>query len=178
MKDILDEIIAWKRVEVERFKSEMPAKVLYAKVEQLLDVEVSSMSDALLDSSNGIIAEFKRRSPSLGWIKQEGRADDIPLAYQKAGAAAVSILTDEKYFGGSDEFIVTARHSGVRIPVLYKNFVVDEYQLFQARKVGASAVLLIAAALDKNECKSLIAIANEIGLEVLLEMHSEEEAAY
>ena len=178
MKDILDEIIAWKRVEVERFKSEMPAKVLYAKVEQLLDVEVPSMSDALLDSSNGIIAEFKRRSPSLGWIKQEGRADDIPLAYQKAGAAAVSILTDEKYFGGSDEFIVTARHSGVRIPVLYKNFVVDEYQLFQARKVGASAVLLIAAALDKNECKSLIAIANEIGLEVLLEMHSEEEATY
>lgn len=178
MKDILDEIVAHKRLEVEAFKQELPPRELYAKVEQLLDEAVPSMSRALLSSDSGIIAEFKRKSPSLGWIKEEGRADVIPLSYQSNGAAALSILTDEKYFGGRDEFILKARQSGVTIPVLYKNFVVDEYQLFQARLAGASAVLLIAADLSKEECKSLITIANELGLEVLLEMHSEQELAY
>jgi indole-3-glycerol phosphate synthase len=90
----------------------------------------------------------------------------------------VSILTDEKYFGGCDDFISTARHSSVKIPVLYKNFVIDEYQLFQARLCGASAVLLIAADLSRQECQVLMATAHELGLEVLLEMHSEPELEY
>ena len=102
----------------------------------------------------------------------------IPLAYQQNGAAALSILTDEMYFGGRDEFISAARHAGVKIPVLYKNFVIDEYQLFQARLCGASAVLLIAADLKKVECKSLLKTAHDLGLEVLLEMHSEPELEY
>lgn len=136
------------------------------------------MREALLQSDTGIIAEFKRRSPSKGWIKQEGRADIIPLSYQKNGAAALSILTDEHYFGGSDGFIREARRSEVTLPILYKNFVIDEAQLYAAALCGASAVLLIAACLSKKECKSLMEKAHLLGLEVLLEMHSKEELEY
>ena len=106
-------------------------------------------------SETGIIAEFKRKSPSKGWIKEEGRPDVIPLSYQQNGAAALSILTDEHGFGGQDDFIRQARRSGVTIPILYKNFVVDEAQLYQALLCGASAVLLIAACLTKKQCKQL-----------------------
>lgn len=181
MKDVLDEIVANKRVEVELFKQQMPASVLYPKVEALLAADNAScvsMRNALMSSRSGIISEFKRRSPSKGWIKEEGRADIIPLSYQQNGASAISILTDEKYFGGRDEFIVAARQSGVTVPILYKNFVIDEYQLYQARLCCASAVLLIAADLSLAECKALMAKAHELGLEVLLEMHHEEELDY
>ena len=126
----------------------------------------------------GIIAEFKRKSPSKGWIKEEGRADIIPLSYQQNGAAALSILTDEHYFGGSDDFIRQARQSGVTLPILYKNFVIDEAQLYAAALCGASAVLLIAACLSKQECQTLLHKAHALGLEVLLEMHSEQELEY
>ena len=183
MKDVLEEIVAWKRVEVEEFKRLLPPKDLYALVEREIEQDdgkhsCASMKQALLDSPTGIIAEFKRRSPSKGWIKQEGKAHIIPLSYQENGASALSILTDSKYFGGYDEFIQAARESGVTIPVLYKNFVIDEYQLFLARHSGASAVLLIAADLKKEDCKSLMQRAHELELEVLLEMHSEEELEY
>ena len=178
MRDILEEIVAHKRVEVERFKEQLSEQEIHRRVERLLESAVPSMAQALMASDSGIIAEFKRKSPSKGWIKEEGKADVIPLSYQQNGAAALSILTDEKYFGGCDDFIHTARTSGVTIPVLYKNFVIDEYQLFQARLCGASAVLLIAADLTKVECKTLLRIAHELGLEVLLEMHSEPELEY
>lgn len=176
--DILDEIVAHKRVEVAIMKQQLSEHELYAHVETLLDNHVPSMQQALLNDEVGIMAEFKRRSPSRGWIKEEGRADVIPLSYEQNGAAAISILTDEKYFGGRDEFIVTARRTGVTIPIIYKNFVVDEYQLYQARACGASAVLLIAADLSLTECKTLLHKAHALGLEVLLEMHSKEELDY
>ena len=176
--DILEEIVANKRLEVERFKQELSEREIHRRVEAILDFGVASMSQALTASDTGIIAEFKRRSPSKGWIKEEGRADVIPLSYQQNGASALSILADEKYFGGCDDFIRTARHSGVKIPVLYKNFVIDEYQLFQARLCGASAVLLIAADLSLSECKSLLNTAHQLGMEVLLEMHSNQELEY
>ena len=137
-----------------------------------------SLREALLASDSGIIAEFKRRSPSKGWIKEEGRADLIPLSYQQNGAAALSILTDRQYFGGHDDFIRTARQSGVSIPILYKNFVISEVQLYEALLCGASAVLLIAACLSKQRCRVLMGLAHELGLEVLLEMHSEAELEY
>ena len=178
MQDILQEIVAHKRIEVERFKAELSEREIHRRVEPLLDFSVASMSQALTASDSGIIAEFKRKSPSKGWIKEDGQAEIIPLSYQQNGAAALSILTDEKYFGGSDEFIKTARHAGVQIPVLYKNFVIDEYQLFQARLCGASAVLLIAADLTMQQCRVLMGLAHELGLEVLLEMHSEQELEY
>ena len=176
--DILEEIVANKRLEVEGFKQELSEREIHRRVEAILDFGVASMSQALTASDTGIIAEFKRRSPSKGWIKEEGRADVIPLSYQQNGASALSILADEKYFGGCDDFIRTARHSGVKIPVLYKNFVIDEYQLFQARLCGASAVLLIAADLSLPECKSLLNTAHQLGMEVLLEMHSNQELEY
>ena len=161
MQDILHDIIVTKREELALLKAKKP-----------------SLREALLQSETGIIAEFKRKSPSKGWIKEEGRADIIPLSYQQNGAAAISILTDEHYFGGSDDFIRTARQSGVTIPVLYKNFVIDEAQLYAAALCGASAVLLIAACLSKHECKKLLHSAHELGLEVLLEMHDERELEY
>ena len=176
--DILQEIVAHKRIEVERFKQQLSEQEIHRRVEAILDFSVPSMSKALTASESGIIAEFKRRSPSKGWIKEEGKADEIPLSYQEHGAAALSILTDEQYFGGKDDFIRIARHAGVHIPILYKNFIIDEYQLFQARLCGASAVLLIAADLSKEECRSLLSTAHELGMEVLLEMHSEEELEY
>jgi len=176
--DILQEIVAHKQIEVERFKQQLSEQEIHRRVEAILDFSVPSMSKALTASESGIIAEFKRRSPSKGWIKEEGKAEEIPLSYQEHGAAALSILTDEQYFGGKDDFIRTARHAGVHIPILYKNFIIDEYQLFQARLCGASAVLLIAADLSKKECKALLHTAHELGMEVLLEMHSEEELEY
>ena len=161
MQDILQDIIAHKHQELERMYAKKP-----------------SMKEALLDSGTGIIAEFKRRSPSKGWIKEDGRADIIPLSYQQNGAAALSILTDKDYFGGHDDFIRTARQSGVNIPILYKNFVIDEMQLYEAALCGASAVLLIAACLTKEQCGRLLKKAHQLGLEVLLEMHSEAELEY
>ena len=160
-KDILQEIVAQKRLELERMRARKP-----------------SLREALLASSTGIIAEFKRKSPSKGWIKEKGRADVIPLSYQQNGAAALSILTDKQYFGGHDRFITEARQSGVTIPVLYKNFVIDEFQLYEAALCGASAVLLIAACLSKQACGTLLHKAHELGLEVLLEMHGEAELEY
>ncbi len=176
--DILQEIVAHKRIEVERFKAQLSERDIHRQVEAILDFSTPSMAQALSASDSGIIAEFKRRSPSKGWIKEEGKAEEIPLAYQQNGATALSILTDEKYFGGYDDFIRIARRSGVKIPILYKNFIIDEYQLFQARLCGASAVLLIAADLSLAECKSLLQTAHALGLEVLLEMHSEPELEY
>lgn len=161
MRDILEEIIAHKRCELEQLRAPKP-----------------SLREAIINSPSGIIAEFKRRSPSKGWIKEEGRADIIPLSYQQNGAAALSILTDEQYFGGSDHFIRQARQSGVTLPILYKNFVIDEAQLYAAALCGASAVLLIAACLSKERCSQLLNQAHELGLEVLLEMHSEPELEY
>ncbi len=161
MHDILKEIVAHKREEI---------ATLYAKK--------PSLREALLASESGIIAEFKRRSPSKGWIKEDGCPDIIPLSYQQNGAAALSILTDTHYFGGSDEFIRRARCSGVTLPILYKNFIIDEAQLYAAALCGASAVLLIAACLSKPKCRQLLEKAHALGLEVLLEMHSAEELEY
>ena len=180
MKDVLEEIIAWKRIEVEKYKSEVSEHDIHMQVEKIinLDSPTVSMRKALIESSTGIIPEFKRKSPSKGWIKEDGKPDIIPLSYQQYGASAISILTDEKYFGGKDEFILEARKSGVNIPIIYKNFIIDEYQIFQARLCGASAILLIAADLKISECKSLLYTAHQLGLEVLLEMHSESELDY
>ena len=178
--DILYEITARKRIDLERFKQEHSERDIHRDVERIIGEgrPVPSMRRALEESPSGIIAEFKRRSPSKGWIKQDADAAIIPLGYQHSGAAALSILADTPYFGGSDDDIRTARRSGVTLPILYKNFVIDEYQLFQARLCGASAVLLIAACLKKGECRSLLGMARELGLEVLLEMHSEAETEY
>lgn len=127
---------------------------------------------------SGIISEFKRKSPSKGWIHQDARVDRVAKAYEANGASALSILTDSCYFGGCDEHVQSARAVGVKLPILYKNFIIDEYQLYQARHCGASAVLLIAAVLTRGETRTLLETAHDLGLEVLLEMHNERDLEY
>ena len=193
MKDILEEILAHKRVELEQEKQLLPPQRLYADVERMLEdgghapadgqadgthrAKRRSMRAGLAGSRSGIIAEFKRKSPSKGWIRQDGQATVIPPAYARAGAAALSILTDKDYFGGHPDFIRQVRPT-VDIPILRKEFIIDEYQLYQARLIGADAVLLIAAALTEARCAELIGKAHGLGLEVLLEIHGEQELDY
>lgn len=178
-KDILEEIVAHKRVEIEQKKEQLPPRQLYALVENIMSSDSShrSMSQSLTSDPYGIIAEFKRKSPSKGWIREEGLPEDIPLAYQRNGAAALSILTDKHYFGGELDYIERARKL-VEKPVLRKDFIIDEYQIFEARMVGADAILLIAADLKADQARILTAIAHELGLEVLMELHSEKELDY
>ena len=187
MKDILSEIIAHKRIEIEQQKQAVSLSQLQEQAAAMMQeavgtgasgtTSVRSMKRALANSSSGIIAEFKRRSPSKGWIKESAQADLIPPAYETAGASALSILTDEKFFGGALRDIRTARPL-VNIPILRKDFIIDKYQLLQARIVGADAVLLIAACLTPDECHTLTMQAHELGLEVLLEVHSTSELSY
>lgn len=179
MKDILEEIVAYKRIEVAAQKEQMPPRELYKEVERMMAEGVTkrSLNQALAQDKCGIIAEFKRKSPSKGWIKEDGKPDVIPPAYEKAGAAALSILTDEKFFGGSMDFVRKARPLVSR-PILRKDFIIDEYQLFQARHIGADAVLLIAADLSKEEVRSFTTLAHDLQLEVLLELHAQHELDY
>lgn len=178
MKDVLTEIVANKLKELEEAKAVLPTSKLERIVADENAAAPVSMSKALLASPTGIIAEFKRKSPSRGWISEAAKPEVVCKAYEQAGATALSILTDRKFFGGYPEYIQRVRAVGVQLPVLYKNFVIDEWQLLMARHSGASAVLLIAACLQKEACARLINAAHELGLEVLLEMHSEPELEY
>lgn len=181
MNDILEEIVAHKRKELKELKGILPLHDLAEKVEEYLandKRQTLSMRHSLAESDSGIIAEFKRRSPSKGWIKEDGEPTVIPPSYAENGAAALSILTDEKFFGGKLKFIQQARPLVPRIPILRKDFIIDEYQLLQARQIGADAVLLIAACLSKQKCKELARKAHALGLETLLEVHSEPELEY
>lgn len=178
MRDILDEIVAYKLKEVEKFKKELSQVYLESRVEIIRKSEVASMSLAVRNSTTGIIAEVKRKSPSKGWIAQTAIPEKVAYSYQNNGATALSILTDSEYFGGSNAHVRLARQEKVYLPILYKNFIIDEYQIYQAKVCGASAILLIAACLTKEQCAAFIQKAHELKLEVLLEMHSEEETEY
>lgn len=180
MKDILEEIVANKRVELSASKGLLRLDDLRQLVEKKIEAEglkQRSMRDALRNSPSGIISEFKRKSPSKGWIHEDATVTDVVPKYAANGASAISILTDTKYFGGNQNFIREVRPM-IETPILRKDFIVDEYQLYEAKLIGADAVLLIAADLTKTKCKSLLAKAHELGLEVLLEIHDEEELAY
>lgn len=170
--DILQTIIAHKRKEVKQQEEAVTRLQLEALLEN--PVPCRSMKQALATSATGIIAEFKRRSPSKDWIKQEADAALIPVSYEQAGATALSILTDERFFGGSLKDIREAR-SRVSLPILRKDFIISPYQLYQSKAVGADAVLLIAAVLTPEECCDLARLAHELQMEVLLELHSEAE---
>lgn len=181
MKDILDDIMEYKKIEVEQQKQNLPPAELYRRVEQMkADASLRprrSMSRALASSDTGIIAEFKRRSPSKGWINESASLERIAGGYALNGASALSVLTDEKYFGGNLDFLRTVA-SMVDVPVLRKDFIIDEYQLFQAYEVGADAVLLIASCLSRESCRALASKAHELGMEVLLEIHSADELGH
>lgn len=171
-KDILTTILENKRSEVKRQKEAVSQYFLEEMIQEPLPC--ISLKDALSKSAHGIIAEFKRRSPSKGFINENLLPEDVVIQYAQAGAAALSILTDEKFFGGSLKDLRNARpHAD--IPLLRKDFIIDEYQLYQAKAVKADVILLIAAALDREECRRLAHTAHQLNMEVLLEVHNEQE---
>lgn len=174
--NILEKIINNKKTELIQQKKAVPISVLEKFIEER-EYKSLSFKNALKDSSTGIIAEFKRKSPSKGWIYEKASVQDIVTNYQNSGASSISVLTDGDFFGGSFTDLTSARQI-LNIPLLRKDFMVDEYQLYQAKAMGADVVLLIAAALSLDESRQLSEVAKKIGLEVLLEIHSEEELEY
>lgn len=176
MKDILSEIVEHKRIEVGLREAAMPLEELRERLAGQ-SLPCRSLSEALRSSRTGIIAEFKRKSPSKGWIHEDVGPEDVVPGYAEAGAAALSILTDSEYFGGSLDYLRQMRPL-VGVPILCKDFFVSEYQVYEARLAGADTILLIAACLSKEECMRLGGLARSLGMETLLELHSEEELAY
>ena len=169
--NILDKIVFDKRREVEIKKSTLPIDFLMNS--PLFIRKTFSLTESVKNGS-GIIAEFKRRSPSKHLINNESSVIDVVKGYKRAGVSGISILGDTKYFGGSLEDLIQARNS-VDIPILRKEFIIDVYQIYEAKAYGADAILLIAAILTKNEIFTFSKQAKELGLDVLLEIHNEEE---
>ena len=169
---ILDRIIANKIKEVEVRIKAFPQT--FWEQSPWFEREVFSLSQGLRNSPTGIIAEHKRRSPSQDNINSSLSIHQVAQDYQKAGVVGVSVLTDQKYFGGSLEDLTAAR-AECQIPILRKEFIIDPYQLFEAKAHGADIILLIAAVLDRERIKQLSLTAKSLGLEVLLEVHNQEE---
>lgn len=169
---ILDRIVSDKRREVILKKSVIPVSQLEASV--LFERKTVSLSQNLREGNRGIIAEHKRRSPSKSIINTSLSVEDVIKGYDEAGVVGISVLTDAKYFGGSLDDLVLARAS-TKIPLLRKEFIVDEYQILEAKANGADAILLIASILSRPEIESFSKLAQNIGLEVLLEIHNEQE---
>lgn len=171
--NILDKIIDYKRVEVAERKELYPTKLL----EQSIFFEsqpVSLRKYIQRPDKSGIIAEIKRKSPSKGVINAHVSVERTSIGYMQAGASALSVLTDGNFFGGSNLDLTTARKYNF-CPILRKDFTIDTYQIIEAKSIGADAILLIAAALKSVELKSYTDFAHSLGLEVLLEVHNEEE---
>jgi len=170
--NILDKIVADKYKEVELKKRLIPTSQLESSV--LFGRKGLSLATALRNSHTGIIAEHKRRSPSKETINLNTNVGQVAIGYENAGVCGMSVLTDIKYFGGSLEDLVLARAS-VTMPLLRKEFIIDEYQILEAKAYGADVILLIAAILTRAEIKSLSECAKSLGLDVLLEVHNKEE---
>lgn len=175
MENILDKIIANKRIEVERHKTEKDIDTLILQIEKTdYRPERGKFKNALTNSATGIIAEFKRRSPSRDWIFKNAKIEDVIPPYSANGASAISVLTDLDFFGGTLTDLQQAK-ALTATPLLRKDFMVDEYQIYQAALYGASAILLIASALTIEQTKTLGKKAHELGMDVLLEIHNEAE---
>jgi len=170
--NILDKITRDKRIEVNLRKQLIPTKQLEQSV--LFERKTISLAKKLKNSTTGIIAEHKRRSPSKHVINHDLNVFDVSKGYQEAGVCGMSILTDGKYFGGSLDDLLTAR-SSCNLPLLRKEFIIDQYQILEAKAYGADVILLIAAILTKNEIKQFSEFAKSLNLEVLLEVHNETE---
>lgn len=171
--NILDEIIEHKRREVDENKNLCPFKVLEQGI-YFARSAVSLKESLLQDGKSGIIAEIKRKSPSKGIINSNVSVERTSMGYVEAGASALSVLTDKQFFGGGNEDLTIARRFNF-CPVLRKDFIIDEYQIVEAKSIGADAILLIAAALKPGDLKGLCTFAHSLGLEVLMEIHNEEE---
>lgn len=170
--NILDRIVADKRKEVDFKKSIVPVSQLEQSV--LFNKQTLSLSERLKASPSGIIAEYKRRSPSKSIINHDLNVFDVAKGYESAGVCGMSVLTDGKYFGGSLDDLVIARAS-CQLPLLRKEFIIDSYQIREAKAYGADVILLIAAILSRDDIKKFSELAKQLDLEVLLEVHNEEE---
>ena len=173
MKTILDEIVAQKRVEI--LEKQKIQSIEDFKNSENFNLPIKSSKASILDESkSGIIAEFKRKSPSKGFINKDANVKEVVAGYEKFGASVVSVLTDEQFFGGSFDDLIDAKNV-LNIPILRKDFIVDEYQVYETKAIGADLMLLIAECLTKDEVYNLAKTAKKIGLEVLLELHSEDQ---
>jgi indole-3-glycerol phosphate synthase len=171
--NILEKIMLHKEKEVAERKSLVPVKYLEKSV--FFENQVVSMKKYIKrEDKSGIIAEFKRKSPSKGIINATAQVEATSIGYMQAGASALSILTDKEFFGGQNEDLITARKFNF-CPILRKDFILDEYQILEAKSIGADCILLIAAALEPERLKELAAFAKSLGLEVLMEVHDWEE---
>ena len=171
--NILDEIVAYKRKEINERKELYPVKLLEKSV-YFSSPTVSLKKYLSREDKCGIIAEFKRQSPSKGNINLYADVEEISIGYMRAGASALSVLTDTHFFGGSNDDLKTARKFNF-CPILRKEFIIDEYQLYEARSIGADAILLIAEVLSEREVKYLSGIAKALEMEVLMEVHAKEQ---
>lgn len=170
--NILDKILKNKAEEVKLHASMFPADHLMDPV--FMKRECVSLKSSIQNSRHGIIAEFKRKSPSKGWIQQYAQVDAVVDLYTQADVAGISVLTDQEFFGGHLNDLKEARQKTSK-PLLRKDFIIDEYQILQAKAFGADCILLIAAALPVKRVKELSTFAHDCGLEVLLELHDESE---
>ncbi len=171
--NILDKIIAHKREEVANQKELYPVRLLEQSI--YFETPVVSLRQYLQrPDMQGVIAELKRKSPSQGDIHPYLDVEKVSIGYMQAGASALSVLTDQKFFGGSNADLLLARKMNY-CPILRKEFIIDEYQIVEAKSIGADAILLIAACLSSSEVVSLAGFARSLGLEVLLEVHNQEE---
>lgn len=170
---ILDKIVAHKKIEVAARKEILSIQDLEGR--PLFDKEpVSAKAWITSPNKSGIIAEFKRRSPSKGLINGTSKVSDVAEGYFKAGASAMSVLTDEEFFGGTVDDLLAAR-SVSPVPIIRKDFIVDEYQIIEAKSIGADFILLIASCLTPEESKQYATVARNLGLQILLEVHDEKE---
>lgn len=174
--NILDQIIARKKEEVEAAKARVALKTLEGS--NFFFKPVPSLKASLLDpDKNGIIAEFKRKSPSKGLINGTSQVRDVVQGYEKARVSGISILTDQDYFGGQTMDLTEGRKA-VTIPILRKDFMIDSFQVYEAKAIGASAILLIAAALSPSQAKELGKTAKSLGMDVLMEVHNQQELGH
>lgn len=170
--NILDQIVANKQIEVQLKKQITPVSKLTNS--SLFERKTLSLSENLRNSKSGIITEFKRKSPNKSEINMDAKVSHVVQGYSQAGAAGISILTDKNYFGGSLDDLISAR-GFVEIPILRKEFIIDEYQIIEAKSAGADCILLIVAILTSKQIKKFSTLAQSLELEVLLEVHDEKE---
>lgn len=177
MSDVLEQIIVDKRKHVASCKARVSEGSLHASVKDSEPTRgfLASIRRKVNAGENALIAEIKKASPSKGLIREDFDPAELALAYEKAGAACLSVLTDEPYFQGKDAYLQQAREA-VKLPVLRKDFMIDPYQIVESRVIGADCVLLIMAALSDAQAQELEAAAQELALDVLVEVHNEKEA--
>ncbi len=172
--NILNKIIATKKIEVANQKKVVSISQL--EKYSLFDRECNSLKSNLLqEKSSGIIAEFKQKSPSKGEINFRVKVEEVTKGYVDAGVAGLSVLTDFEYFGGNLVNLIRARETNPNIPILRKDFMIDTYQIIEAKAFGADVILLIAACIEKEQAKVLAEKAKSLGMDVLMEIHNEEE---